>query len=389
MTDPELLRVRGLSKLFGPQPRAALARLQADEDVGDHVIGVHEASFEVERGEIFVLMGLSGSGKSTLVRMLNRLIEPTAGQILLGGEDVMAMSRRRLIEMRRHRLSMVFQSFALLPHRRVIDNVAFGLEVSDGRRKAHRETAQAALELVGVGDAAKRWPHELSGGMQQRVGLARAWVTRSDVLLMDEAFSALDPLIRAEMQDALLDLQRRERRTIVFVSHDLGEAVRIADRIAIMSEGRIVQIGTPVEIVNNPANDYVRAFFQDVEPGRLFTAGDVAAADAVVVLPEDVPVDEARRRLGEAAQGSGVVVDGAGRLRGLVNLTSLEGARGTAADAVLEKPAPVLEGTPLEAIIAASAAADLPLPVQDENGTYIGAITQGNLLGALAKTRFR
>lgn len=256
-----------INQSFGSDPQATLKALRSGvsktellESTGQ-VVGVQDVNLSIEKGELFVVMGLSGSGKSTLVRMINRLIEPSAGQVLLDGVDITAMSHQQLVQLRRNKMSMVFQSFALLPHLNIIDNVAFGLHVSGIDKKEALQRAREALELVGIAEVADQRPDQLSGGMQQRVGLARAWVTDPEILLMDEAFSALDPLIRTEMQDALLDLQRNSKHTIVFISHDLAEAVRIADRIAVMAEGEIRQIGTPTEIIENPADDYVRAFF--------------------------------------------------------------------------------------------------------------------------------
>jgi len=295
---------------------------------------VRDVNLQIMEGELFVVMGLSGSGKSTLVRMINRLIEPSSGRILLAGADVTAMSERELVEMRRRRMSMVFQSFALLPHLSIIDNVAFGLRVAGIDRDEARRRAFEALQLVSISEVAEHKPDQLSGGMQQRAGLARAWVTQSDVLLMDEAFSALDPLIRTEMQSALLDLQRTSKHTIVFISHDLAEAVRIADRIAVMAEGEIRQVGTPTEIIANPADDYVRDFFRDIQPGRLFTAGDIA-----------IP--------GAAHNGHN----------------------------------PVASDSLLEEILPRAAESEAPLPVADDSGNIIGHIDRTRLLQALAGRR--
>lgn len=337
---PAHLELEHLSKIFGPDGKGDLEALQQGKSKADlleatgQVVGVRDVSLGIERGELFVVMGLSGSGKSTLVRMINRLIEPSAGRVLLDGIDVTAMSGRDLVELRRRKISMVFQSFALLPHLSVMDNVAFGLHVAGVDNSEARQRARDALALVGIAEVANQRPEQLSGGMQQRVGLARAWVTDSEIMLMDEAFSALDPLIRSEMQDALLDLQRTAKRTIVFISHDLAEAVRIADRIAVMAEGEIRQVGTPTEIIENPADDYVRAFFRDVQPGRLFTAGDIAIPGA------------------------------------------------TATDI---KPVPA--GALLEDILPYAAESDTPLPVADEQGHIVGHIDRGCLLKALSKGR--
>lgn len=332
------LILENISKIFGANAEAGLEALRQGKSKSEmlestqQVIGVRDVNLEISHGELFVIMGLSGSGKSTLVRIINRLIEPGAGRVLLDNIDVTAMSSRDLIEMRRRKMSMVFQSFALLPHLSIIDNVAFGLHVAGVEKKEASQRAQQALELVGIPEVADHRPEQLSGGMQQRVGLARAWVTDSEIMLMDEAFSALDPLIRTEMQDALVELQHKAKRTIVFISHDLAEAVRIADRIAVMAEGEIRQVGTPTEIIENPADDYVRAFFRDVQFSRLFTAGDIAIPGA--------------------------------------KSSSLE---------------PVYANTLLEDILLRAAESEEPLPVIDADGNMIGYIDRTRLLEVLAR----
>lgn len=268
--------IKNLYKIFGKSPQKALSLLKSGktkEDIYETTgmtVGVQNASFEIEKGEIFVVMGLSGSGKSTLVRMLNRLIEPTGGEVLVDGEDVLKMDNQQLVKFRRSKTSMVFQSFALMPHLSVLDNVAFGLELDGIDKETRKQRALDALKQVGLDGWENAMPDELSGGMQQRVGLARGLAVDPDILLMDEAFSALDPLIRTEMQDELLKLQDRQERTIVFISHDLDEALRIGDRIAIMEGGRVVQVGTPEEILQNPADDYVRAFSAALIPPVLY-----------------------------------------------------------------------------------------------------------------------
>ncbi len=276
-------------KVFGDAPDTALelvrqgcSKQEILERTGQS-IGVFDATFTIEAGEIFVVMGLSGSGKSTLVRMLNRLIEPTAGRILVEGSDINVLPDRALRALRRKDISMVFQSFALMPHMTVLDNTAFGLELAGVARAEREQQAAAALEQVGLAAWAQSYPDELSGGMQQRVGLARALASDPSILLMDEAFSALDPIIRTEMQSELLRLQQIRRRTIVFISHDLDEAMRIGDRIAIMKDGHVVQVGTPDEILRNPANDYVRNFVRGVDAAAVFKAGDIARKRLTVV----------------------------------------------------------------------------------------------------------
>lgn len=268
MTSTEKVRIENLYKIFGAKPKKTALKMLKEGKDKDRIleetgmtVGVQDASFTVNKGEIFVVMGLSGSGKSTLVRMLNRLIEPTSGAVYIDGENVSAMNQNDLTQVRRKKMCMVFQSFALMPHLNVIDNVSFGLELAGIAKSERYARAQDALEQVGLAVYAENFPDELSGGMQQRVGLARALAVDPDILLMDEAFSALDPLIRCEMQDELIALQENSQRTIIFISHDLDEAIKIGDRIAIMEGGRVVQVGTPEEILRNPADDYVRAFF--------------------------------------------------------------------------------------------------------------------------------
>jgi glycine betaine/proline transport system ATP-binding protein len=276
-TEPPLIRAEGIWKIFGKNankvigtPDTELSRAELREKTGC-VAAVRDVSFEVWPGEVFVVMGLSGSGKSTLVRTLIRLIEPTAGRVEIDGQDVTAASRDELLQLRRHTSSMVFQHFGLLAHRSVIDNVAFGLEVQ-GKSKAERlARAGEVLKLVGLEDAANQFPNELSGGMQQRVGLARAFAVDPKVMLYDEPFSALDPLIRRDMQDEVIRLQLETGKTMVFITHDLPEALRLGDRIAIMRDGRVVQLGTPEDLVGSPADDYVSNFVRDIPRSHVLT----------------------------------------------------------------------------------------------------------------------
>jgi glycine betaine/proline transport system ATP-binding protein len=278
-TRAAAISVRGLWKIFGPGEHriigSPLAELDRDElrlATGSNV-AVRDVSFDVRPGEVFVVMGLSGSGKSTLIRCLTRLIEPTAGEVLLDGEDIGKASASRLRELRRHRLSMVFQHFGLLPHRRVIDNVAFGLEVRGEGKKARRERATAMLSLVGLDGQEMRYPDQLSGGMQQRVGLARALAVDPEVMFFDEPFSALDPLIRRDMQNEVIRLHREVGKTMIFITHDLAEALKLGDHVLIMRAGAVVQIGRPEEIVGAPADDYVADFVQDVPKSYVLTLG--------------------------------------------------------------------------------------------------------------------
>ena len=262
------IEVKNVFKIFGDRADEALQLIrnqQSKEQVLSQtgcVVGVNDLSLSIGSGEIFVIMGLSGSGKSTLVRHFNRLIDPTSGQILVDGEDILKYDMEALREFRRRKISMVFQSFGLLPHRNVLDNVAYGLKVRGESKQLCAERAMQWIETVGLKGYEKKYPHQLSGGMRQRVGLARALAADTDIILMNEAFSALDPLIRAEMQDQLLELQKTLHKTIVFITHDLDEAVRIGNRIAILKDGRLIQVGTPQQILHNPADEYVDRFVQ-------------------------------------------------------------------------------------------------------------------------------
>jgi len=274
------LEAEHLYKVFGRRPDQAVERLREGADreelrADGTTAAVIDASFTVAPGQIFVVMGLSGSGKSTLIRMLNGLLEPTAGRVLFDGQDLTALGDRELREVRARKISMVFQHFALFPHRSVRENAAYGLEVQGVPRAERARRAGEALALCGLAGWEDSWPDELSGGMQQRVGLARALATDADLLLMDESFSALDPLIRRDMQDQLLELQQSLKKTIVFITHDLNEAMRLGDRIAVMRDGRIVQTGTAEDILLRPANDYVASFIQDVDRSRVLTASSV------------------------------------------------------------------------------------------------------------------
>ena len=286
MSDDVKLSCRNVWKVYGDRPqRFFTGRSGAVDDAGalarrirgeDHILAAADVSFDVHVGEIFVIMGLSGSGKSTMVRCLSRLVEPTAGEILLDGDDLLAANKRALIAYRRHRMGMVFQNFGLMPHLTVLDNVAFPLEVQGIGLTERRARAQAMIDLVGLEGREASFPHQLSGGQQQRVGIARSLAVEPELWFLDEPFSALDPLIRRQMQDEFLRLQRDLHKSIVFITHDFMEALRIADRMAIMRDGAVVQIGRPVDLILHPADDYVREFTNDVPWEMVLTAGDVA-----------------------------------------------------------------------------------------------------------------
>jgi glycine betaine/proline transport system ATP-binding protein len=297
-TPASEISCRDVWKIFGPHPERVAKAISAEQtrtqilETTGHVLAVRGVSFDVQKGQTFVVMGLSGSGKSTLVRCISRLTDPTLGQIIVDGQDVLKLNERDLLELRRHKVSMVFQNFGLFPHRRVIDNVAYGLEVQGMQKKARLDRAMEMLELVGLAGWEHHYPKQLSGGMQQRVGLARALAVNPQTLLFDEPFSALDPLIRREMQDELLRLQRVMHKTIIFITHDFAEALRLGDNIAIMRDGQFQQVGSSEQLVRHPANDYVSAFTKDAPRAKVLTAAGVAKpADGLTLSGPTVRAD--------------------------------------------------------------------------------------------------
>lgn len=387
------VEVRNVYKVFGAKADAAVEMLKAgksrDEvaEATNTVPAVIDASFEIERGEIFVVMGLSGSGKSTLVRCLNLMHPPTSGSVLIDGQDLMSLTPAELREVRSEKISMVFQHFGLFPHRTVLDNAAWGLEVRKVPEAERRERAAEALGLVGLAGWESSYPGELSGGMQQRVGLARALATDADVLLMDEAFSALDPLIRSEMQEQLVSLQQDLRKTIIFITHDLNEAMFLGDRIAIMKDGRIVQLGTTEEILQAPADDYVRAFVQDVDRSRVLTASAVMEEPVAKILLREGP--SAALREMRLRQTSGLmVVDERKRLVGAATDEDVvrmirSGAKKLEHLITADEVAQVGPGTPLVDCLIPSAESRLPLAVVDDDRKLLGVIPRVTLLNAL------
>ena len=388
-----IISVEGLTRVFGQDPQKALeirnsgcSKEEIYEETGD-TLALYNVSFEVMPGEIFVLMGLSGSGKSTLLRCINRLIEPTGGRILIDGEDIVGMSQEELRAVRRRKLGMIFQSFALLPHRTVLDNVVFGLEVQGIPEDERYQRGEELLRMVGLGDYGASMPSHLSGGMKQRVGLARALAGDPEILLMDEAFSALDPLIRREMQDELLDLQQRLNRTIIFVTHDLDEALKLGDRIALMRDGEIVQVGTPEEILTNPENAYVERFVAGVDMTKVLSASDVMRHPEPVARCTAGP-RVALHLMEEHDIGSVFVVDRGRRLKGLVTLDgTLEAVRaGRGLEEIITTDIPtVAPDTPLTDIISVIAGSPYPVAVVDDENRLQGLVFRGAILGALAR----
>ena len=323
------IKIKNLYKIFGNNPKAAMAHVRGGAskqsllDDHRHVLGLRDINLDIPEKKIQVVMGLSGSGKSTLIRHINRLIEPTEGQVIVDGEDVLAMSQENLREFRRHKSSMVFQKFALLPHRTVAQNAAYGLTIQGIAEGEAQERAQRWIDRVGLGGFENHFPAQLSGGMQQRVGLARALATDAEILLMDEAFSALDPLIRTDMQDILLDLQEELHKTIVFITHDLDEALRIGDQIAILRDGESIQQGDPQDIIMRPADGYISDFIKDINRGRVIEVRSVMTAASRATGPklaEDTPIEDALQMLSSAGKDSGIVVDGDGKTIGKIEM---------------------------------------------------------------------
>ena len=388
------IKVQNLTKIFGPHPEKAMEMLKKGASKDEimektkHGVGVVDASFDVDEGEILVVMGLSGSGKSTLIRHINRLIEPTQGKVHVDGIDITALNHRDLLEVRRKKFGMVFQNFGLFPHRTVLTNTEYGLEVQGISKNERADRAREALKLVGLEGWEEAKPAQLSGGMQQRVGLARALTVDPDILLMDEAFSALDPLIRRDMQDELIALQNRVQKTIVFITHDLDEALKIGDRIVLMKDGKIIQVGTGEDILTNPADDYVERFVEDVDKSKVLTAQSVMSKARVVAFPGDGP-HVALRKMKEEGLSSILVVKGDYTLLGIIDAddASQSAKRG-------EKR--------IEGIIRPVIAVDLDMPVSDmfqlfsemtilavtdQETKLKGVIVRGAVLAALSKNR--
>ena len=387
------IEVRGLTKIFGKRVNRAKEMLKAGNTKPEILkatgatVGVDRADFSIKTGEIFVIMGLSGSGKSTTLRMLNRLIEPTDGQVLIDGDDIAKLDKQALREVRRQKLSMVFQGFALLPNRTVLQNAAFGLEIQAMEKDEREMKANKALDLVGLNGFADQYPDQLSGGMQQRVGLARALASDAEILLMDEAFSALDPLNRRDMQDELLDLQEDMQKTIVFISHDLNEALRIGDHIMIMKDGEIVQIGTPEEILSQPADDYVEKFIEGVDRSQVYTAANVMIRANTVNIDRDGP-RLAARRMRDNEISSLYVVDTKRKLVGILDADDVRSAIDAGQKdlrSIVKSDVPTTKmDTPLADLLDAVSTTPVPFAVVDDHDRLRGIIIRGAVLGALS-----
>ncbi len=387
------LRVSELTKVFGSRPKRALELMEQGRSRSEileatgQLLAVAEVDLKIEEGELFVVMGLSGSGKSTVIRMLNRLIEPTAGTVEIDGERIDQLDPSALRSVRQSKLSMVFQHFALFPHRTVGENAAYGLKVQGVNEDERRTRATEALETVGLGDRVDAYPNELSGGMQQRVGLARGLATKADILLMDEPFSALDPLIRRDMQDLLATLQSELNRTIVFITHDLNEAMRLGDRICVLKDGRVVQVGTGPEIIDNPADDYVADFVSDVDRSRVLTAEQTMRPVRRTFSPDDKP-RTVLDWLDEQEFSGAYVVDRDKRILGVARDDRLaNGVRSGAtsiADLLTQDYATARYDTPLSDLAGMAANSTVPIAVTDDTGQLFGIVPRARLLAALS-----
>lgn len=389
------ISVRNLTKIFGKKSQQTQALKMVEDQYSKNeilektgaTVGVYDAHFDVNEGEIFVIMGLSGSGKSTLIRLLNRLIEPTSGSVTIDNENISEMKSEALRQVRQEKLNMVFQSFALFPHLTILENTQYGMEIRGIDEEEKRQKAEKALENAGLLEFKNQYPNQLSGGMQQRVGLARALANDPDILLMDEAFSALDPLIRRQMQDELLDLQKSDQRTIVFITHDLNEALRLGDRIAIMKDGHIMQIGTGEEILTSPANEYVREFVEEVDRSKVLTAENIMIPSIFVNIDHDGPSVALNRMKNEGVRIL-LAVDGEGQLKGYLQMNDVVQARKEAlplTDYLKTDIVTVDSDVLVEEMFSLNDETPAPIAVT-ENNRLLGVIRRGTILDALSKT---
>ena len=380
--------VQNLSKVFGKNPKKGIELIKegySKEEILDKTgltVGVNNVNFEIDSNEIFVIMGLSGSGKSTLLRCLNRLIEPTSGTVSIGGTDITNLDKKSLREIRKKKFGMVFQNFGLLPYKTVVENAEFGLEVQDISDEEKRKRAEDALEKVGLKGWEDKYPDELSGGMQQRVGLARALAVDSDILLMDEPFSALDPLIKNEMQDLLLDLYEEVNKTIVFITHDLDEALKLGDRIAIMKDGEIVQLGTAEEILTNSKTEYVEEFVKNVNRSRILTAKDIMTKP-IAFLHENDGMEMARYKMSHNNISSIIAVKGKRKYRGIIRMEDVfDAIKNDESDVskLIKDTKTAKPDDSLDELSSDISELDVPIPVIDENNNVLGVIVKGNIL---------
>ena len=383
--------VENVSKVFGPSPKKILGDLEKSFDKQailaetNHAIGVYKANFEVEEGEVFVIIGLSGSGKSTLIRCLNLLNKPTGGKIIIDGDDIVKYDRRQLREFRRHKAAMVFQNLALLSHKNVLDNVAFGLKVRGFSKEESRAKAKGVLNMVGLEGYEDSPVSAMSGGMKQRVGLARALANDPEILLMDEAFSALDPIVRRDMQFELIKLQKKLKKTIVFITHDINEAFKLGDRVAIMKDARIVQIGTPEEILANPCDDYVEKFTVDIDKTRVLPVRTIMSVPSCLTRLKDGP-KVAIQEMKANSVSSAYVVDDQLQLQGVITLSAAMQAIETKQPLAQAMNTDVIEvdhETLISDLVPLAAKSAYPIAVKDDQGKLCGIVTRVAILSHL------
>ncbi|NMD85769.1 quaternary amine ABC transporter ATP-binding protein [Victivallis vadensis] len=389
----ELVRVEGLTKVFGRHHKRAAELFRAGktrEEVYKATqcsIGVHNVSFTIRRGELFVVMGLSGSGKSTLIRTINRLIEPSDGKIFIDGTEVTALNKKQLRELRRRRIGMVFQQFALYPHLTVLDNAAYALKIAGVPREARRARAREVLALVGLADYAEHFPDQLSGGMRQRVGIARALAADPEIIIMDEALSALDPLIRREMQNEIRALQKKLGKTVIFITHDLDEAIRLADRVLIMKDGEIAQLGTMEEILSRPANAYVEKFVNAADKTKVITAGSIMKPVYDYLRLGDGP-QTMLHKIRESGLSSLFATNDQGVIYGLVWARKVREHMNepnvTAQSMMDTNIKTVNRSAPLKEVVMQMGESTAPIAVVDDERRFLGVITSGALLASLA-----
>ena len=387
------VEIKHLTKIFGKRPKAALKMVKQNKSKNEIVektgstVGVYDINMSIEEGEIFVIMGLSGSGKSTLIRLLNRLIEPTDGQLFIDGQEITKFNKKQMLDIRRKKMSMVFQNFGLFPHRTLLENTEYGLEVQGVDKAERRKRAEKALDNAKLLSFKDQYPSQLSGGMQQRVGLARALTNDPDILLMDEAFSALDPLVRGEMQEELLDLQANVRKTIIFITHDLNEALHIGDHIAIMKDGQLQQVGTGEEILTNPANEYVETFIGGVDRTKVLTAESIMIPALTTNIAVDGPTVALRKMSDEEVSGL-VAIDRNRKLLGYLSSDSAVSARRerkSLTEVIAEMPTVSLD-TLIADIMPIIYDSQTPIAVIDSNNRVKGVIIRGAVIEALADT---
>jgi len=385
------IQVKNISKIFGSKPKSVIPMIKeglSKEEIlkkTNHTVGVYDATFDIQKGEVFVIMGLSGSGKSTLIRCFNLLNKPTDGSILIDGQDITKCSRDELKKVRQEKIAMVFQHFGLFSHRTILANVEYGLEIRNVPKEKRREIAMQNIETVGLKGYEDKYPDELSGGMQQRVGLARALTNDPDILLMDEPFSALDPLIRREMQLELLDIQERLQKTIIFITHDVNEAFRIGDRVAVMKDGHVEQVGTPEEIIASPANDYISEFIKDIDRSKVFQASHIMTKPNALVSIKD-GINVAVKEMRENGISSVFVVDRSRRLQGIVTIDdAIQGIKEhkQLSDLIKKDITVVAEDEYINDLIPKALESSFPLAVVNEEQKLAGYILRVHVLSGL------